>query len=77
MLQQTKMFNIYHTEFLTFDYKKAPDSAGREEIQKNLEKIKIVPEFLRKVRSTYKRTINCIKTNKGQSAWSEIRSGVR
>jgi hypothetical protein len=59
------------------DYKKAFDSVKKEEISKSLEKIGIAAYFLRKVKNTYKRTINCVKTNKGQSAWFETKSGVR
>jgi hypothetical protein len=32
---------------------------------------------LRKGKNTYVRTINCSKTNKGQSAWFQTRSGLR
>jgi hypothetical protein len=42
-----------------------------------LEKTGIAADLLRKVKNTYRMTINCIKTNKGQSAWFDTRSEVR
>jgi hypothetical protein len=58
------------------DYTKAFVSVKREEIWKSLEKIGITADLLREVKNTYKRTTDCIKTNTGQSAWSETRSGL-
>jgi hypothetical protein len=47
------------------DYKKAFYSVKREDTWKILEKTGIAADLFRKVKNTYKRTINCIKTNKG------------
>jgi hypothetical protein len=68
----------YGEEFLmvSIDYKKAFNSVKREEICKRLEKVKIAAD-LGKVKSTYKRTTNCVKINKEWSVWFETRSGVR
>jgi hypothetical protein len=46
------------------DCKKAFDGVKTEEICKSLEKIIIVVDLLRKVKNTYKKIINCVKTNK-------------
>jgi hypothetical protein len=69
----------HRKEFLMvfIDYKKAFDSVKREEMWESLEKIGIAVDLLRKAKNTYKRTVNCIKTNKGQSAGFEARTGVR
>jgi hypothetical protein len=40
-------------------------------------KIGISAGLFRKAKNTYERTINCIQTNKGCSAWFETRSSVR
>jgi hypothetical protein len=43
----------------------------------SLEKVVISADLSRNVKRTYERTVNCIETNKGQSAWFETRLGVR
>jgi hypothetical protein len=70
---------VYGTEFLMVfvHCNKAFDNVKREEICNNLKKIGIATGLFRKVKRTYKRTINRVKTNKKQSAWSETRSEVR
>jgi hypothetical protein len=63
----------YGNEFLMLfiDYKKPSDSVKREKICKSLEKIGIAADLLGKVKNTYKRAINCVKTNKVWSACFE------
>jgi hypothetical protein len=56
-------------------YKKASDSVKREEIWEGMEKLGTAANSLRKVENAYKRTINCVKTNKERSARFETISG--
>jgi hypothetical protein len=42
-----------------------------------VEKLRIFEDLFRKVRNTYETTVNCVKTNKGQSTWFETRPEVR
>jgi hypothetical protein len=74
--QSTEKNWEYGKEFLMviIHYKKAFDTVKREEIWKSVAKIEIAADLFRKVKNTYDRTINCIKTNKAQSAWIETRS---
>jgi hypothetical protein len=51
------------------DCKTAFNSVERGGIRKSFEKIGIAVKRLSEVRNIYERTVNCVKTNKGQSAW--------
>jgi hypothetical protein len=54
------------------DYKKVFDSVRRD-----LEKLRISADILRKVKNTYEKTINCVKTNMRRSSWFQTRSRIR
>jgi hypothetical protein len=62
-------------ELIFTDYKKASDCV-REEIWKSGH-IRNFNIYFRKVKNTYEKTRNCVKTNKGWSSRFETRSEVR
>jgi hypothetical protein len=69
----------YGKEFLMsyINYKKAFNSVKREEITRSSIEIGVSADLLRKVKNTYKSTINFVKINKERSVSYEPRLGLR